>query len=239
MSGIEFFQPPGENDVTNLLIAIGIAVAIYLLPFLLEPFDAFFTMIHELGHVYATRATGGIVSGFWIFSNMSGQTKLKEGSDFFINPAGYLGVSLFTAGLILMTGRPDLAQYTLSILGGFIFLLLLLYGKQHRIDERRVITAIVALGAATALIGIAWLAPQRWSVLTLYLLAILGIFFSLSHIEELAQEVRIRPAETDAAHMAALIRSRPMLWVWIWYILSVIILAAAFWFTWVRHWVNF
>jgi hypothetical protein len=196
---------------------------------LLQPFKLLFITIHEMGHVFATRLTGGQMQGFWIFANASGVSQRQHGDSLLVKPAGVLTVSLVSAALILLTLLPQYAPYVLGALGGILLLFFFLYGRQSPQGPQPTVTALVSLGFGIGLIAIAWLLPPAWSVFLLNLLAVQGAFFSLSTILE--------GGHGDAGDMAQLTGCPAAFWLWAWYLLSLLILGAAVWFAWVRQFI--
>ncbi len=199
---------------------------------LFYPFRLLFTTVHESGHVFATLLTGGEVKGFWVYfkakNGTLGEAGRKGGEDWFVLPAGYLGVAIFTAILLLMSGLPYLAPYAVGFVGAALLLLIGLHG-------RSVSTLLIGVMLAIIFIGIAWLADLIWSVFLLFLLIVLG---GMSVINDWRVTWRLaREAPTgdhDAAQMAKLTHWPAWFWAITWAITSFIILAAAFWFVWLR-----
>jgi hypothetical protein len=230
---------PQFNSLSAVVLAMAIIVAVFinLIPLLSYPFYLLFVLIHEMGHVFATRSTGGRVVGFWIFSNTTGATRPEGGYAYVMIPAGYIGVTLFSAGLILLTGLPNLAPYSLALLAIFLILFILLYSVKpaNPNEARSPVTAIVGLGFAIVFIGVAWMAPLVWSMFLLTLLAIQGAFSSLQLLDELALQVRQNVPGIDPVRMTELVGCSPMFWVRVWSLLSILILGAAIWFAWLRN----
>jgi hypothetical protein len=151
---------------------------------------------------------------------------------------------LFSAGLILLTGLSNLAPYILGIIGGLLILLTILYSRTAppENDPRSPVTAIVGLAFGVLFIGVAWLADLRWSMFLLNLLAIQGTFTSFENLEDLADQVRWNAKNpdpkrlaNDPENMAQEAGCSPMFWVRAWSLLSILILGAAIWFTWLRN----
>ena len=192
--------------------------------------------------MFTARFSNGLVDGFWVFSNTEGVTdaRFPKNSDlsWYIS-GGYVGTSLFSAFLILLTGLPELAPYSLGFLGGLILLLLFLYGKQSKYPKKNVptVTAIVAVSFGILLIGVAWLASLIWSIFLLYLLAIQGTITSLHLvIDDLSMQVLNKQQGIDPVVMKERVGCTPMFWVVVWSLLSIFAIGAAFWFTWLRNW---
>lgn len=233
------FYPQFNNEAVSILAAAIVATMLLnLIPLFSYPFYLFFTMIHELGHVFATRLSGGKVVAFWVFPDATGLSRREGGDHYLVIPAGYMGVTLFSAGLILLTGLSNLAPYILGLIGGLLILFIMLYSSITPPDEkdpRTSVTAIVGLAFSVLFIGVAWLADLRWSMFLLNLLAIQGTFTSFENLENLADQVRQKMKDIDPDRMAQEAGLSPMFWVWVWSLLSIVILGAVFWFTWLRN----
>jgi hypothetical protein len=236
MEGIDF-NP--QLNIETVLVLVAAAVVGILLSFtpLFYPFRLLFTTIHELGHVFAAILTGGEVESFEIYRKKKngklGVTKYKGGDDRFITPAGYLGTAIFSAGLILLSGFPYLAPYTVSILGIMLLLSVLRYGRLFS-------TALIGSLWSVLFFWVAWNADLIWSVFLLYLLAVLGVVNALHDRHQLTQLARQDPSGNhDAAQMAEIkIMGRQWsagCWAGLWSIISFLLLGIAFWFTWLRN----
>jgi hypothetical protein len=238
MPAISFLPQLNIDGFIVLVTALIVTVIIKFIPMLSRPFHLLFTMIHELGHVFAVRLSNGTVRGFWVFFDTSGVTDYSETENLaFAAAAGYLGTALFSAGLIMMSGFPYIAPYTLGTLGGFLLLLTFLYGKQaayKKNDKRTPVTKIVGMAFAVILIGVAWTAHLVWSVFLLDLLAFQGTFNVLRSFRELVQQVRQNQKDIDPEIMAGLKRGSAMFWTKLWSLSSFLILGSAIWFTWLR-----
>lgn len=236
MEGFDF-NP--QLNIEAVVVLIAAAVAGVLLSFtpLFYPFQLLFTTIHELGHVFATIFTGGEVKGFWVYFRPKNGTRgeaLREGGDGrFITPAGYLGTAIFSAVLILLSGFPYLAPYTVGILGVILLLSILRHGRSFS-------TALIGSLWSALFFWVAWNAELIWSVFLLYLLAVLGIVRVIQDWRISTHLARHDPAGGhDAAQMA---KNKIMgcqlsagCWASLWSIISFLLLGAAFWFTWLRN----
>ena len=96
-----------QLDTDALLVLGGVIIAVMIInmvPFIADYFDHLYTALHELGYVTATMLTGGEVKGFKVFRRSTGGAKgmatRKGGDAFLVNPAGYMGVTFFSAGLM-------------------------------------------------------------------------------------------------------------------------------------------
>ncbi len=92
-----------------LLLATAATVALWFIPYaslLTYPFRIFITYVHETAHALGAIFTLGSVSGMRIFADGSGETFTMGGSRFVISSAGYLGSTLFGAGLLILCHKP-------------------------------------------------------------------------------------------------------------------------------------
>lgn len=232
-----------EARLSSLVIfdlAVVTVLLLNILPGVGIPFRRLSTLIHELGHAMSTDLTDGKVIGIWVFpspkNNAYGVTDRKGGNPYVVSPAGYLGLTLFSAGLILLSNIPYCAAFTLVIIG-----LILLFSTLHFGAD--VFTKLLGLAFSALFIWVAFKAEIFWSMFLLFLVAIQVGFTALVSLKELGRGVQTAPqgkATDDATQMAAqfkrwpVLRS-PMFWVKLWMLLSMLILAFSVWFTWFRH----
>ncbi len=223
----------------SLFVLGAVIVAVVFLnfiPVLSTIFRRLFTMIHELGHVIATAVSGGQVEGFRVLfkpkDGVRGFAEWKGGDSSLIFSAGYLGVTLFSAGLMLLSTLPYIAPYTLAFLGAILLWAVLDLGRGKS-------TIILGLFFGVGFILVAWLANLVWSIFLLNLVAIQGGLIALDSLQEVGQAVCSNTSDKDdASKTAALFNRWPfrlsMFWVRVWSISSILILGTAFWFTWFR-----
>jgi hypothetical protein len=216
------------HPIVILIVAVAAAFILKSVPYLSYPFRLFFTMIHEMGHVFAVRLTGGEVVRFTIARDGSGLATYRGGNDLLVAPAGYLGVALFSAVLILLSGFPEIARLSLGTVAGMFILLVVLYGHTS------FLTLIVGLIFGAGLFWIAVSAPVFWSVFMLNLLAIMGGLTSLDDLRMLRLGVRYRAwfGRDDASQMAQRVGCSPVFWASVWFVCSALILGTAIWLTW-------
>ena len=218
------------HPVVILIFALLVAIILKAVPFLAYPFRLFFTMIHEMGHVFAVRLTGGEVIRFKIERDGSGVASFRGGEGLIITPAGYLGTAVFSAILIMLSGFPDIARLSLGTVAGLFMLLVVLYGHAS------CLTVTVGLAFGAGLLWVGWNAPTFWSVFLLNLLAILGGLTSLDDLRQLRWGVRYRAwlGRDDASQMAQRVGCSPIFWATVWFLFSVVMIGAAIWLTWFR-----
>jgi hypothetical protein len=143
----------------GLLLGAAFAIALILsvMPVLSYPFRLLFTIIHELSHGLAAILTGGHFVRFILTRNGSGVATTAGGMGCLILPAGYLGTTLFSAGLILLGSLTEVTPYVLGTVGGLLILFVLWYGR----------SSLMALGPAF----LGWLMWVAWAA------DLIGLFF--------------------------------------------------------------
>jgi len=221
---------PELHPVVVLVFALLSAIILKSVPFLSYPFRLFFTMIHEMGHVFAVRLTGGEVVGFEIDRNGSGVAYFRGGEGLVITPAGYLGMAIFSATLIMLSGFPEIARLSLGTVAAMFMVLMIFYGYSS------CLTVSVGLIFGAGLMWVAWMAPAFWSIFVLNMLAILGGLTSLDDLRHLRRGVRYQAwlGRDDASRMAQRVGCSPMFWATVWFLFSMLIIGAALWLTWFR-----
>lgn len=218
------------HPVVILIAALLAAIILKSVPFLSYPFRLFFTMIHEMGHVFAVRLTGGEVVNFKVERDGSGVAYFRGGDGLIITPAGYLGTAIFSATLIMLSGFPEIARLSLGTVAAMFMILVILYGHAS------CLTVSVGLMFGAGLMWVAWMAPTFWSVFLLNFLAILGGLTSLDDLRQLRWGVRYQAwlGRDDASRMAQRVGCSPMFWATVWFLFSMLMIGAAIWLTWFR-----
>lgn len=232
-----------EARLSSLVIfdlAVVTVLLLNILPGVGIPFRRLSTLIHELGHAVSTDLTDGEAKGIKVFANPKsgsyGLSSRKGGSPYFVNPAGYLGLTLFSAGLILLSNIPFCAAFTLVTVG-----LILSFSTLHFGEDA--FTKFLGFAFGALFIWVALRAEIFWSMFLLFLVAIQAGFTALASLKELGRIVQADSqgkSTDDATQMAAqfkrwpILRS-PMFWVKLWMLFSMLILAFSVWFTWFRH----
>jgi hypothetical protein len=108
---------PNKTTAQRALIVAAIATLVLMSfgPFrpLLIPLLYLNTHIHELAHAFAALGTGGVPEMIQVFPDGSGTTPVRGGNILVIGSAGYVGASIFGAGLILYSTTVQRAQHAL------------------------------------------------------------------------------------------------------------------------------
>lgn len=249
MSSIQsLFSPSHKETFTTkeTLTLIGLAgvvsLLIAILPFvglLNYPFRLLLTIVHELGHGLAALLTGGEFLNFVVHPNGAGLAHTAGGWRFIVIPAGYLGVALFGALLILIGRNHRWSRITLGVIGGGMILLSIRYGIPS------IFAGYIGSGLLTTLSGFifgglfVWVAVKAapgWIIFLIHLIAIQAILTAFSDLVGLigiSTNFFSAPAN-DAASMAELTFIPAIVWAVLWAILALGLIGWAIWFTWLK-----
>jgi hypothetical protein len=229
MLAVSLYAQNDSNIPLLLGAAVVMAVVLSVVPILSYPFRLLFTIIHELSHGFVAGLTGGRFVRFELSTDGSGVAWIAGGTGCLVLPAGYLGTALFSAGLILLGSVENRAPYILGTLGAFLILFVLFYGWTSPL------ALLSGLILGLGFIGVAGWTNAMWSVFLLNLLAVRGGLTAIDDLRSLTRVTRWRvPIKNDADDMAELIGCPALFWAGLWFIMSIVILGAAIWLTWLR-----
>lgn len=230
----------GEGARGRLAAAFWAAVAISLLanfvPFgryLLYPFALLATWAHEMGHGLTAIVMGGSFEKLELYQDLGGVAfhsgRLGRIGSALVSAGGLLGPALAGGAVVVLGSRPRMAPAVTGALGAALLLSLLWVRNPFGV------AAVLALG-----LGAAGLALKGGEVPRLVVTQLVGIQLclgSLSDFDYMFTRSFQRDGATmtsDTQHMAE------QLWLpyWVWgaliALLSLTILAAAFYLAWVR-----
>jgi xanthosine utilization system XapX-like protein len=197
------------------------------------------TLVHELSHGLAALLTGGAFLRFVVFADGSGLAYTAGGLRLLIIPAGYVGVALAGAALIVLGRGPRSAQIALGALGAALALLTLRYALPTIFSAQilgGLLTLVAGMGLGIVLALAAFRAGAAWSIFLLNLLAFhlglsaFGDLWTLFGISAAGAE-----APNDAAAMAELTFIPAPLWAVLWSLMAAAVLGWAFWWAWLRR----
>lgn len=201
------------------------------------PFRLLLTIVHELSHGLAALLTGGAFLRFVISADGSGLATTAGGWRWVIIPAGYVGVALFGAVLILLGRNHRWSRIALGVIGGLMVLLSLRYGVPSVFSTDFVsglLTILSGLIFGGFFVWVAVKATPGWIIFLLHLVAIqagLTAFSDLSTVMGLSLRFFDAPAN-DARSMAELTFIPAIVWAILWAILAVVLIGGAIWTTW-------
>lgn len=232
-----------EPQFTLLLVAtlvtIGIWVASWFIPllgYIFYPLQLFATFIHEGGHVLATIVTGNSVQSLTVSPDTSGAV-WSQGSGWFsqllISSAGYVGTTAFGALLLGWMRYGLSSRHALYFSAGFVAVMTAVFGLFAPIFN---FFATVSFGSvaftvfsgavlATGLFAVARFASQRWTDFALAFLAVQVLLNAVFSLVDLFFISTFTAAHSDAANMAAATGIPGFAWVFIWMILSIVLIS--------------
>lgn len=210
---------------------------------LLYPVRIFVTTIHELGHALTTLLTGGQVVAMTVVPDgreAAGITIFRGGSSMLIYQMGYLGATVAGCLMMVLAAQERRARGALIALGvliattGAVFC----FGAvlKGRVSEGTLsIAATLALAAVLTTCGIKLSA--RAAQVMLIFLAVQTALNGLSDVIGLMLMTvgANAPTMSDAVALQRITGLPALLWVGFWAVLSVILLALTFKFTFGRQ----
>ncbi|MDX1521339.1 MAG: M50 family metallopeptidase [Anaerolineae bacterium] len=248
MKTIETIFSPKADDLStqqtlSLIGAAGlVTLLITIIPglsLLSYPFRLLLTIVHELGHGLAALLTGGEFIRFQISANGSGLAFTSGGWRLVVIPAGYLGVALFGAALIMLGRDHRWSRTAMGLIGGGMILLGLFYAVPtiftiHILSG--ILTTFASLAFGALFLWIAFKAPPGGIIFLLHIVAIqagLTAFTDLFTVIGLST-LFFRAPNNDARSMAELTFIPAIVWAIIWVVAAIVIIGGAIWLTWLR-----
>jgi hypothetical protein len=239
-----FSRSVDEFSTQQTLTLIGLAGLVALLiafmpglGWLGYPFRLLITMVHELAHGLAALLTGGEFRRFVISADGAGLAYTAGGWRWVIIPAGYVGVALFGAVLILLGRSHRWSRMALAVIGGLMILLSLRYGAPSIVSGdflNGILTTVTGVIFGCFFVGVAWKAAPGWIIFLLHLVALqagLTAFSDLATVIGLSTNFFNAPAN-DARSMAELTFIPAIIWAVLWVIVAVGLIGGAIWATW-------
>lgn len=232
------FSPQQTLTLISLagLITLGVALVPWLGLFN-YPFRLLLTIVHELGHGLAALLTGGSFIRFVIFPNGAGLAYTAGGWRLLIIPAGYLGVALFGAGLILLGRSYRWSRMAMAVMGAVIVLFTLRYGLPSIFSAdflNGILTTISGIIFGLFFLWVAFKATPGWTIFLLHVVAIqagLTAFSDLATVIGLSTRFFNAPAN-DAKSMAELTFIPALIWAILWAGTALLLIGGAIWATW-------
>jgi len=237
--------PDARPQLKLLATAVGVSVALWVaslfVPFaayVVYPLQLFATFIHEAGHAIAAILTGNSVSSLTVSPDTSGMVWATGTglSGLLIASAGYLSTTAFGVILIVWIRYGRSAKLGLLLSAGLIALITALFGLLLPIVNFFEGVTILSVGftvlsgfvLSAALVAVAWLASAKWASFALAFLAVqclLNAFFSM---RDLFVASTFLAQHTDAGTMAASTGIPAIIWILIWFVISVILMLVGF-----------
>jgi hypothetical protein len=193
-------------------------VVLWLIPgghYLTLPLMYLNTIVHELCHAFAAVLTGGTAHQIGVFVAGNGVTTTSGGIALVISSAGYLGASVFGAGLIRSGQTAKFAKNMLVTLGALLAFALLVWIRGD----------IVGLVASVFWIGALFIASRSLKGDTLiFAVQFLGLqqcLHSLQSVFVLMKINAVQGIENDALIASREFPLPPLVYATIWTLISV------------------
>jgi len=232
-----------EPQFTLLLIATIVSVLLWvaswyipLVGYVVYPLRLFATFIHEGGHALATILTGNTVQSLTVSPDGSGEVySLGSGllSGLLISSAGYLGTTVFGAGLLAWIRYGFSSRIALYVSAGFVAVMTVIFGFLAPVWNLFATSTVGGLfftiisGAflAAALAAIAKFASLKWANFALAFVAVqclLNAVFDLLNVFFISATTTMH---SDAANMAAATGIPGFVWVLVWMVVSIVMIS--------------
>ncbi len=234
----EDVKPQFKLLIAATVISIALwAIAWYfpIFGYIAYPLQLFATFIHESSHALAAFITGNSVSSLTVAPDTSGAVWSSGSglSGLFISSAGYLGATAFGTALLawIRFGRSPRAALYFS--GGLVGAMTIVFGLilpfwtffSTATVGGVAFTVLSGVVLSGGLFAIARYAPIRWAHFALAVLSVqclLNAFFSLKDLFVITAATN---QQTDAANMAAATGIPGLVWVLIWFAISVVMIS--------------
>ena len=228
-----------EPQFNLLLIATVVSVLIWVVswyfPFagyVVYPLQLFATFVHEGSHVLATLLTGNTVQSLTVSSDGSGAVWSQSAgwfSQLFISSAGYLGTTLFGTILLCWIRAGWSAKAALIASAGFVGLMTVAFGLfapffnfLSTVTVGSVLFTVFSGAALTiGLAAIGYFANAKWASFALAFLAIQCLLNAVFSLVDLLLITTTVGGHSDAVNMAAATGLPALLWVLIWFGISL------------------
>ncbi len=211
-----------------VLLALGTALALTFAPWvgwLAYPLRVLETTVHELSHGLVALATGGAFRRYTVYPDGSGVALTAGGIRLLVVPAGYLGVTLFAAGLLGLARSAARARRALLALGVAIVVLTLRYAAPSVLGDEPLaglLTLVAGVGLGVALF---WLGREASAPGAMFAVHLIGFHAALTALTDLWTLVGLSSqapsTATDARSMAEIAWLPPIVWALAWGALSL------------------
>jgi len=232
-----------EPQFKLLLIATVLSVALWVIswyfPFfslIVYPLQLFGTFIHEGSHALASMLTGNSVQSLTVSPDTSGEV-YSQGSGWFaqlfISSAGYLGTTLYGALLLAWMRFGYSSKIALYVSAGFVAAMTIVFGFFTPVfNFFSTVTfgsvaftlfagAVLTLGLA----AIAYFANQKWANFALAFLAVQCLLSAVFSLVDLLLITAFTGQHSDAVNMAAATGIPALVWVAVWFGISILLIS--------------
>lgn len=245
-SGKSSSKDKSSSDASHTHMAVfwgmvALSIVLANLPYaniFFTPITQFTTLVHEMGHAFATILTGGHVTGLTMVGDGQGHGGLTRGLggiDFITVQAGYLGTAVAGCALVYLSKFRKWSRHVLLAIGVIIAYvsIFMMPGGIFSIHPVQAIFSILwglALAAATIWAGLKL--KDTTANLVLLFLAIQTAADSIKSIIYVIQATMMGSGVvSDAVAMQQYFFLPAIFWSVSWVLISVFMLAVTIWFT--------
>ena len=232
-----------EPQFKLLLVATIVSIVLWVISsylpvvgLLVYPLQLFATFIHEGAHVLATLLTGNSVQSLTVSSDGSGAVWSQGTGSFsqlLISSAGYLGTTLYGALLLawMRFGYPS--RIALFFSAGFVFAMTVVFGLLAPVVNffstvtlgSVFFTVFAGLVLAVGLGLVAYFSNAKWANFALAFLAVQCLLNAIFSLTDLLLITTMTGGHSDAVNMAAATGIPAVVWVLIWFGISILMIS--------------
>lgn len=234
----EEVKPQAALLVVATVISVGIWVVSWFIPaaaWIVYPLQLFATYIHEGSHVLAAVLTGNTVTSLTVSPDTSGVVySYAHGfSGLLVSSAGYLGTTAFGTLLLVWMRYGFSSRAGLYTASAFVGVMTVVFGLitpfwnllANVTFLSVVFTVFAGIILSALLSAIARFATLKWVNFALAFLAVQCLLNALFALKELFFITTSTDARSDAANMAATTGIPGLVWVVLWAVISVVMIA--------------
>ena len=233
-----------EPQFKLLMVATLVSIVLWVISLYLPlvglvvyPLQLFATFIHEGAHVLATILTGNSVQSLTVSSDGSGAVWSQGAgllSGLLISSAGYLGTTLYGAGLLAWMRFGYSSRIALYISAGFVVAMTVMFGFLAPVFSlfstvtvgSVLFTGFAGLMVAAILAAVAYFASAKWANFALAFLAVQCLLNAMFSLVDLLFITTLTNGHSDAVNMSAATGIPAIVWVLIWFGISILMISA-------------
>lgn len=222
-NGLEKLEPSSTQWntiwwIVGYTISIGILWNVPYLKNILWPFKVFTVALHEFGHAFGAKITGGTVESITLDPDEGGLTKMRGGNPYVSLPAGYIGSCLW-GSFMVFAGFSNTGSKVISVFVGLAMLATLWWARNW-----------LARGVTIFSIGfIAFLWWLEGGKYLRYFVLFLGVMSSMYSLWDIVDDLISRKVnESDASQYSRICCGGAFgsrFWGVLWFFISVVVLA--------------
>ncbi len=232
-----------EPQFKLLLIATAVSIALWVLSWyfpifgiVVYPLQLFATFIHEGAHALASVLTGNSVQSLTVSPDTSGEV-YSQGSGWFsqllISSAGYLGTTLYGALLLAWMRFGYSSKIALYFSAGFVGVMTVVFGLFTPVlslfsTVTLTSVAFTLFAGAFLTVGLAaigYFTNQKWAGFAVAFLAVQCLLNAVFSLVDLLFITTLTEQHSDAANMAAATGIPALVWVLLWFGISIFMIS--------------